>query len=155
MPPTFCASATTCSAMVVLPDDSGPKISEMRPRGNPPMPSAKSTEMEPVEIEGTACTGCPPSRMTEPLPNCFSIWLSVAPKARERSFSSIEGPVSFRGKPHYSAWPLRHSASAKVNFRVPRAPRLTLLPCFELPEKLFNLIFLVERCQPVVNVVAQ
>ena len=27
MPPSFCASATTCSAMVVLPDDSGPKIS--------------------------------------------------------------------------------------------------------------------------------
>ena len=51
MPPTFCASATTCSAMVVLPEDSGPKISEMRPRGNPPTPSAASTEMEPVEID--------------------------------------------------------------------------------------------------------
>ena len=40
MPPVFCASATTCSAIVVLPDDSGPKISKMRPRGKPPMPSA-------------------------------------------------------------------------------------------------------------------
>jgi len=33
------------------------RISEMRPRGNPPMPSAKSTEMDPVEITGTADTG--------------------------------------------------------------------------------------------------
>jgi hypothetical protein len=33
--------------------------------------------------------------------------------------------------------------------------RLSLLPCFEFPEKLFNLIFLVERCQPVVDIVAQ
>ena len=38
MPPAFCASAITCSAMVVLPEDSGPKISLMRPRGNPPTP---------------------------------------------------------------------------------------------------------------------
>ena len=27
MPPAFCASAMTCSATVVLPEDSGPKIS--------------------------------------------------------------------------------------------------------------------------------
>jgi hypothetical protein len=33
-------SAMTCSASVVLPDDSGPKISTTRPRGTPPMPSA-------------------------------------------------------------------------------------------------------------------
>src|ERR1019366_6404265 len=89
MPPSFCASATTCRATVVLPEDSGPKISEMRPRGKPPIPSAKSTEMDPEEIAGTATTGWPPRRITEPLPNCFSIWLSVAPRARARSFSSI------------------------------------------------------------------
>ena len=35
-PPAFCACAITCSAMVVLPDDSGPKISITRPRGKPP-----------------------------------------------------------------------------------------------------------------------
>ena len=35
---------------VVLPEDSGPKISTMRPRGKPPTPSAKSTPNEPVEI---------------------------------------------------------------------------------------------------------
>src|SRR5580704_16482852 len=94
MPPSFCASATTCRATVVFPDDSGPKISEIRPRGNPPTPRAASTEMDPVDIEGTDATGCEPSRITDPLPNCFSIWASVAPKARLRSFSSMCG-VSF------------------------------------------------------------
>src|ERR1019366_3378628 len=33
MPPAFCASAITCKAMVVLPEDSGPKISTTRQRG--------------------------------------------------------------------------------------------------------------------------
>src|ERR1043166_7204169 len=89
MPPTLCASATTCSAIVVLPDDSGPKISEMRPRGNPPTPSAWSTEIEPVEMAGTVTTVCAPNRIIEPLPNCFSIWPRVAPSARLRSFSSM------------------------------------------------------------------
>ena len=32
-PPAFCACAMTCKAMVVLPEDSGPKISITRPRG--------------------------------------------------------------------------------------------------------------------------
>ena len=40
MPPARCASAMTCSASVVLPDDSGPKTSTTRPRGKPPMPMA-------------------------------------------------------------------------------------------------------------------
>ena len=35
MPPAFWASATTCRASVVLPLDSGPKTSMMRPRGMP------------------------------------------------------------------------------------------------------------------------
>src|SRR5580704_8527241 len=91
MPPAFCASATTCSATVVLPDDSGPKISTMRPRGNPPTPSALSSEMEPDEMAAT-CTmaSFDPNRTMEPLPNCFSIWPSVSPRVRVRSFSSIK-----------------------------------------------------------------
>ena len=56
--------------MVVLPEDSGPKISMMRPRGMPPTPRAMSRASEPV---GTNCmsslTGWSPSRMTLPLPN--------------------------------------------------------------------------------------
>src|SRR6185436_10000847 len=97
MPPAFCASAVTCRARVVFPEDSGPKISEMRPRGNPPMPSAASTEMDPVEMVGTACTACAPRRITEPLPNCFSICPRVAPRARARSFSSMEVPLDLGG----------------------------------------------------------
>ena len=50
MPPAFCASAITCRAMVVLPEDSGPKISTTRPRGKPPVPRAASNEIAPVEI---------------------------------------------------------------------------------------------------------
>ena len=38
MPPCFCASAMACMASVVLPDDSGPKISITLPRGYPPIP---------------------------------------------------------------------------------------------------------------------
>ncbi len=34
MPPSFWASAMMWSASVVLPDDSGPKISTTRPRGH-------------------------------------------------------------------------------------------------------------------------
>ena len=34
MPPSFCASAMICSVSVVLPDDSGPKISMTRPLGH-------------------------------------------------------------------------------------------------------------------------
>ena len=90
MPPFFCASAITCSAMVVLPDDSGPKISLMRPRGKPPTPSAASSEIEPVEITETGTMASfDPSRRIEPLPNCFSIWPNASSKARARSFSSM------------------------------------------------------------------
>ena len=58
--------------MVVLPEDSGPKISTTRPRGKPPTPSAASNEMEPVGItEIGTMASFDPSRMIEPLPNCF------------------------------------------------------------------------------------
>ncbi len=51
MPPRCCASAMTCWQRVVLPDDSGPKISVIRPRGIPPTPSARSSAIEPVGID--------------------------------------------------------------------------------------------------------
>ena len=93
MPPAFCASAMICSVMVVLPDDSGPKISMTRPRGTPPTPSAASKEMEPVEMAAMGTTSLLPRRMMEPLPNCFSICESAKSIARERSsatwFSSL------------------------------------------------------------------
>ena len=43
----------TCWQTVVLPLDSGPKISVIRPRGIPPTPSARSSAIEPVGIEST------------------------------------------------------------------------------------------------------
>ena len=38
---------------VVLPEDSGPKTSTIRPRGTPPIPSARSSESAPVGIAAT------------------------------------------------------------------------------------------------------
>ena len=64
VPPAFCACAITCSASVVFPEDSGPKISTTRPRGNPPTPKAASTEMEPLGITVTGSTLRDPSRST-------------------------------------------------------------------------------------------
>jgi len=73
-PPAFCASAIMWRARVVLPLDSGPKISATLPRGTPPTPRARSSASEPVEIAGTLrAADSSPSRMMEPLPYCRSI----------------------------------------------------------------------------------
>src|ERR1035438_8195509 len=70
-PPAFCASAIKCKVKVVLPEDSGPKISITRPRGKPPTPSAASSEIEPLEITATGTMAPDPRRRTAPLPNCL------------------------------------------------------------------------------------
>ena len=67
-PPLLCAFATTESANVVLPEDSGPKISMMRPRGRPRPPSARSRLKAPVAIDGIGASESPSSFMIEPLP---------------------------------------------------------------------------------------
>ena len=54
VPPLLCAEAMMASVSVVLPEDSGPKISMTRPRGMPPTPSAISRPSEPVGIESTS-----------------------------------------------------------------------------------------------------
>src|SRR5215218_4700247 len=56
-----------------------------RPRGRPPMPSAMSRAMEPVGMTLMAWAGLSPSRMTEPLPNCLSIWDRAMSRALSRS----------------------------------------------------------------------
>src|SRR5205814_155013 len=90
MPPVFWACAITCNAMVVFPEDSGPKISTTRPRGKPPTPSAASNEIAPVGItEIGTMASFDPSRMMEPLPNCFSICANARSIALVRS-SAIE-----------------------------------------------------------------
>src|SRR5438105_5039712 len=82
MPPFFCASATVWSASVVLPEDSGPKISTTRPRGSPPTPSAMSSPSEPEETVSTSIErSFLPSRMIEPLPKLRSICESAASRA--------------------------------------------------------------------------
>src|SRR4029079_4670234 len=84
-PPRRCASARTCWQIVVLPDDSGPKISVIRPRGMPPTPSARSSAIDPVGIESTPCRSAEPSFMIAPRPNCFSIARRAASTALPRS----------------------------------------------------------------------
>ena len=73
IPPAFCARAITCRASVVLPLDSGPKISIIRPFGTPTPPSAMSSERLPVEIPEIGPFMPVPSGMIEPSPYCFSI----------------------------------------------------------------------------------
>src|SRR2546426_6769134 len=86
MPPRRWASATTWRASVVLPEDSGPKISVTRPRGRPPTPSATSSVMAPVGMTAISSRGPPaPRRMTEPLPNCRSICAIASSSACRRS----------------------------------------------------------------------
>src|SRR5262245_16475778 len=86
MPPWRWASAITCRQTVVLPEPSGPNTSTTRPRGMPPTPSAMSSASEPVGMtEMPAPIGCSPSFMTAPLPNCFSICVSVTSSILSRS----------------------------------------------------------------------
>ena len=62
---------------VVLPEDSGPKISTTRPRGMPRPPRARSSESAPVEMPGMILVGSSSSRMMEPVPKARSIWLTA------------------------------------------------------------------------------
>ena len=93
-PPRAWASAMTCWQTVVLPDDSGPKISVMRPRGMPPMPSARSSAIDPVGMWSTSCCSREPSFMIAPRPNCFSMLSSAASTALLRSLSARSAACS-------------------------------------------------------------
>ena len=53
------------------------------------MPSARSRESAPVGMDSMFMLRLSPMRMTEPLPNCFSIWPSAASSAFSRSVSAI------------------------------------------------------------------
>ena len=70
-----------CRARVVLPLDSGPYTSTTRPRGTPPIPSARSRDSAPVEICSIFWWELAPSFMMEPLPNCRSICNMVVSRA--------------------------------------------------------------------------
>ena len=70
-----------CSARVVLPEDSGPKISTIRPLGTPPMPRARSRAREPVGMDSAAVFRVSPRRMMDPLPKVFSIFCTAVSSA--------------------------------------------------------------------------
>src|SRR5438874_6472030 len=94
-PPCRCECATTCSASVVLPLDSGPKISVTRPRGIPPMPIAASRLIAPVGIASTRTWGeSAPIRMMAPLPHVFSICVIARLSALRRSSVSLGASFS-------------------------------------------------------------
>src|SRR5881296_3263935 len=89
-PPCRCEFPTTCSASVVLPLDSGPKISLTRPRGIPPTPMAASRLIAPVGIASTRTRGeSAPIRMMAPFPHVFSIWVIARFRAFLRSSESL------------------------------------------------------------------
>src|SRR4051794_37343268 len=95
VPPSFCASATACNVSVVLPEDSGPKISMTRPRGSPPTPSARSSDNDPVGMTSTSCALLPSSGMIAPLPNCFSMAAMAACTALKRSLVFMISPLAW------------------------------------------------------------
>ena len=77
IPPFFCAAATAWRAIVVLPLDSGPKTSIIRPRGKPLPPRARSTERLPLEIPSIGTWESESRGMIDPSPNSFSICIRV------------------------------------------------------------------------------
>src|SRR3954453_21324781 len=68
-----------------------------RPRGRPPMPRAMSRAIEPVGMTFMATSGLSPSRMTEPLPNCLSIWARAMSSALSRSSVAMVHTFGSRG----------------------------------------------------------
>ena len=92
-PPRFWAWAMTVRVRVVLPDDSGPKTSTMRPRGKPPTPRARSMSRLPVGMTSTSTQRSSPRRRMAPSPNSFWIWEMARSRLRlraSRSFSEAD-----------------------------------------------------------------
>ena len=118
-PPRAWASARTCWQTVVLPDDSGPKISVIRPRGMPPTPSARSSAIEPVGMVSRTCFSRDPSFMIAPRPNCFSIVARAASTALPRSAVVRVRPLVLPSSPS-----VRH---APHPIHVDRSPERTLM----------------------------
>src|SRR3954452_5684166 len=128
-PPSFWASAITWYMSVVLPEDSGPKTSTIRPRGTPPMPSARSSDSAPVGIALTF-TWAPssPIRMTVPLPNWRSICVSAPCRAASRALAAFSSGGVGMGK-------LLNSGGSVVEptFGVGRNPTVRTAPRNEPP----------------------
>src|SRR3954451_1093063 len=74
---------------VVFPEDSGPKISTIRPRGTPPIPRARSRARAPVGIASTGRALSAPSRISAPWPKSRSIWVTAASRAASFALASF------------------------------------------------------------------
>src|SRR5829696_5879305 len=61
------------------------------------MPSAMSRAMDPVGMTFMATSGLSPRRMTEPLPNCLSIWARAMSRALSRSSVAMVVTFGFAG----------------------------------------------------------
>src|SRR2546428_5813284 len=92
----------TGGAKVVFRLNPGPKFSMTRLLEIPPTPRAASRESDPDE---TASKGgllsMPPSRMMDPLPNCFSICDTA--RSRARLFSVLSSAINVLSSPMSSA----------------------------------------------------
>ena len=78
-------------------------IAEAQRRGNPPMPSARSSASEPVETAPTETAARSFIFMTDPLPNCRSIWPSATSSAS--CLSTSQPPKATDSKTSYRAPP--------------------------------------------------
>src|SRR5262249_41643566 len=88
-----------------------------RPRGRPPMPSATSSPSEPEEIASISILSLLPSFMTEPLPNCRSIWESAADRALDLS---MDVPSTIRR----AGWDIGRAPYGRDSEGRQRAPEL-------------------------------
>src|SRR5262245_51152854 len=88
-PPWLWAWAMMWLTSVVFPEDSGPKISMMRPRGTPPIPSARSSASAPVGIDSTLTVPLSPRRISEPWPKSRSICVTAASSAASLALASL------------------------------------------------------------------
>src|SRR4051812_28236242 len=79
----------TWSIKVVLPEDSGPKISTTRPRGRPPTPRARSSDNAPVWMDSMPIEVFSPIRMMDPFPNCLSMAATAISSAFSRSLLTV------------------------------------------------------------------
>ena len=93
-PPRFCAWAMRVRVSVVLPEDSGPKTSTIRPRGKPPTPRARSMRRLPVGMTSTSMRVLSPMRMMAASPNSFWMWEIAASRLRLRASAILSAPVS-------------------------------------------------------------
>src|SRR5207249_9571408 len=76
----------TCSMSVVLPEDSGPKISTTRPLGKPPPPNARSRPRAPVGMTSIfTCACAAPRRMMLPSPYALVMDEMAASSSRWRA----------------------------------------------------------------------